>query len=322
MVKLFRVAIFVVGVLPEALGRAIFDLIGTAVGLSNIKGVRQLRTNYHRIVPLSGWAARRRSARAMRSYFRYYYEAFRLPALTPAQISSRVKLVNGEKLQELIATGGSASGALMHMGNWDLAGAWAGEFLAPVHTIAEKLEPPELAELFLGFRRDLGMTIYHAVRGGGAIRNLTADMAQETCFVPLLCDRDLSATGVEVKLCGHPVRVAVGAALLAQRTGQPMFPVTIVTSNFKDDAARVRAAGTNWGIDLIVGDPIWAHPAQTTAEREADLVRMNQEWLDQVSELLPQYLEDWHMLQKVFVADLDQERLAKSRQKVVDREEQ
>lgn len=321
MVRLFQVAIRVVGILPEAVGRAIFALIGTVVGLSNIKGVRQLRANYYRIAPLTGWAARCRSARAMRSYMRYYYEAFRLPQLTTSQIQARVRVINGEKLQQSIAEG-SASAALMHMGNWDLAGAWASEFLAPVHTIAEKLEPPELADLFLSFRRELGMTIYHAIRGGGAIRNLTADMNKETCFVPLLCDRDLSAAGVEVELCGQPVRVAVGSALLAQRTGQPMFPVTIVSSNFKDDRSRVREAGSPWGIDIFVGEPIWAQPAQTAAEQEADLVRMNQEWLDQVSELLPQYLEDWHMLQKVFVADLDQQRLARSRQKSVNREEQ
>lgn len=145
----------------------------------------------------------------MRHYLRYYYEAFRLPYLSAEQIDARVSVENIETLRQTLTTG-SCTGALMHMGNWDLAGAWATRNLAPVHTIAEKLEPEEVAEQFLNLRRNLDMVIYHAVKGAHVIDQLTADMKNVRCFVPLLCDRDLSASGVEVRLFGSPARVAPG----------------------------------------------------------------------------------------------------------------
>lgn len=317
IVSMFKAATKAVGVLPEPLGRGLFHAVGTVYGMTNGGGARQLRANLDRIVPLASGPARRRGGRAMANYMRYYYEAFRLPALTPAQIDARVRTENLETLQRVLEEHGSCSGVLMHMGNWDLAGAWATRNLAPVHTIAEKLEPPELADFFLSFRRDLGMTIYQAVKGGHAIANIARDMAEGDCFAPILCDRDLSASGLEVTLCGHPLRVAAGGALLAHKTGAPMVPVYIVSESFKDDADRVRRAGTHWGVNLIIGEPIAPGDVDPN-DREAlrgDLVLMNQQWMDQLSGVLPQYVEHWHMLQKVFVADLDKDRLKRAQQR-------
>lgn len=311
----FRLAMWLVKVLPEPLGRAIFRAVGTVVGWSNMAGAVQLRKNYQRITPLgSSWAQRKRSAQGMRSYMDYYYEAFRLPALTEEQITARVRVVNDQGIREHFGRGKSASGALLHMGNWDMAGAWASEHLAPTYSIAEKLEPPELADLFLDFRRSLGLTIYQTGKNSGAINSLTSNMRSGNAFVPLLCDRDLSASGVEVTLAGSPVRVAVGAALLAQRTGEPMYPVTIVNERIDDDD-RARRAGTRNGVAAIFGTPIFSGmTSQASArEKDADIRRMIQQWLDQILPLLTTHLTDWHMLQKVFVEDLDPERLERAR---------
>lgn len=316
IVKVFAGATKLVGAVPEPFGRAVFSAVGTAVGLSNSSGAVQLRKNLQRVTPLSGsWAQRRRSAKAMRSYLRYYYEMFRLPALSPEQITARVTIENDHQLRAIFGAGQSCSGALMHLGNWDIAGAWANLHLAPVHTIAEKLEPQELSKFFLDFRRELGMTIYQAVKGGRAIERITRDLGERAAFAPILCDRDLSSTGIEVSLFGHPLRVAAGAALVSQNLGTPMFPVHIATSNFKHDKERVRRAGSPWGIHLTIGEPIHpsASPNSSFEERSADLARMNQEWMNQLETYLPEHLTDWHMLQKVFVADLDPERLTASR---------
>ncbi|MFP7706822.1 phosphatidylinositol mannoside acyltransferase [Trueperella sp. LYQ141] len=314
IVRLFRVADRFVKVTPEPIARGVFRGIGRVLGFSHIRGARQLRANLQRIVPLgSVWAEHVRSARAMRSYLDYYYEVFALPYLRPEQIDARFRAVDATKLIAHLETGRSCSAALLHLGNWDLAGAWANRNLAPVHSIAEKLPVAELARMFLDFRRSLGMTIYPT--GGGAMRGLLSDMAAGTAFVPLLCDRDLSASGVEVNICGHQARIAVGAALLAQRSGQPMFPVTIVNEDFRADRSRVAQAGGHYGGCAIIGEPIYpgVGPQASEQEREADLIRMNQEWMDQITPLLIAHVTDWHMLQKVFVDDLDPQRLARAR---------
>ena len=309
IVRLFSLAQATVNRLPEGLGRALFNVVGTSVGLSGSAGVRQLRVNQARF---TGKKSRRASARAMRSYMRYYYEAFRLPSLSEEQIRARVRAVGDEQLREELSQS-SAIAALMHSGNWDLAGAWANLELGRVHTIAEKLEPEELYEMFLDFRRGLGMTIYPLVKGGGALRRLEDDMREPQCFVPLLADRDLTASGVEVTLNSHSLLVAAGPALLAIRTGKPIFP--IFSSYERIEGERAKQAGTRWGMRLDFCPPIYASTNATSSadEQAEDIARMSQEWVSALEPYLRAHLDDWHMLQKVFVADLDPERLARAR---------
>lgn len=302
--------------IPEPLGRFTARFAGRLIGWSNMAGARQLRRNLQRIRPLSSRLAQRaRGGRAMASYMAYYYEIFRLPHLSGEQIDARVRISGKERLTAYLNSGVAIPAALLHMGNWDLAGAWATRNLAPVHTIAEKLEPPEVANYFLDLRRNMGMTIYHGVKGQGAIHSLEADMARPT-FVPLLCDRDLSAQGIEVNLLGRPIRVAVGAALLARRRRVPMFPVFIESERIADRARR-RRAGTSAGIHIVVGESIEPNFA---LDEKTDLARMNQAWMDAVGAYLPGREENWHMLQKVFVEDLDQARLARRHAREEERE--
>ena len=316
IVRLFSLAQATVNRLPESCGRALFDVVGTSVGLSSSGGARQLRANQARF---TGKKSRCASARAMRSYMRYYYEAFRLPSLSEEQIHARVRGVGHEQLREELAQS-SAISALMHAGNWDLAGAWANLELGSVHTIAEKLEPEELYEMFLDFRRGLGMTIYPLVKGGGALRRLEEDMKQPGCFVPLLADRDLTASGVEVTVASEPTLVAAGPALLAIRTGRPIVP--IFSSYERLEGERAKQAGTRWGMRLDFCPPIYASTnADSPADEQAeDIARISQEWVSALEPFLKAHLDDWHMLQKVFVADLDPERLARARAKVAEHE--
>jgi lipid A biosynthesis lauroyl acyltransferase len=314
VVRAFALARAAVERLPESVGRALFSAAGTAMGLSGSTGARRLRANQARIRPgLGPVRARLLSAAAMRSYMRYYYECFRLPILGEDRILARVQLDNDAELRADLASGRSATAALVHAGNWDMAGAWACIDLAPVHTLAERLEPAGLYEDFLRFRTGLGMTIYPVVRGGGGLRALEEDMAAGVCFTPILADRDLTASGVEVRLAGHAMLVAPGPALLAQRTGCAIYPVF---SRYERLARRRRAAaGTRWGLRLTVGEPVRAEttPDSDSRERAADVRRMSQEWMDQFEPWLRAHLEDWHMLQRVFVSDLDPERLARAR---------
>lgn len=314
IVTLFNAAQRTVDVLPEPAGRAIFATVGTVTGLLPLKGTKQLRKNQARIRPgMNRIGALRLSAKGMRSYMRYYYEAFRLHRLTNEQIVARVQESHTENVRAHFASGKSATAALMHVANWDLAGTWSNLALAPVHTIAEKLDPPELFEGFLKFREGLGMKIYPLVKGGGALHSLAADMAHGTIFTPIIADRDLSATGIEVTLCGHAMMVAPGPALLAQRTGVPLYPAVVYYERIHGE--RRKRAGSSWGLHIYIGDPVYAKttPASPAHERAADLKRMSQEWLDAITPFLLAHPEDWHMLQKVFVADLDPVRLARSR---------
>lgn len=307
--KLFQKATVFVEKAPEPLGRFIFDVVGVSSALANVKGVKQLKKNYKRIDPdLSGLKLTGAAVVGMRNYMRYYYEMFRTPAMTPDQVRGRVVLHPDEYLRAEFAKGHSVPSALMHTGNWDLAGAWSEKNLAHVVTVAEKLGDPRMAQGFIDYRTGLGMSIYLAVKDGNVFEHLVEE-AQEPVLLPLLADRDLSASGVQTTLLGNDLMLAPGPALLAQRTGRPFVP--LMMRHVKLTGQARNKAGTKWQTYIDVFPPIAADvgPDAPREEREADVARMCQEWMDAISPWMRKHYVHWHMLQKVYVEDLDMTRL-------------
>jgi KDO2-lipid IV(A) lauroyltransferase len=113
-------------------------------------------------------------------------------------------------------------------------------------------------------------------------------------LVCLLCERDLTGSGVEVEFFGEPARMAGGPAALAVHTGAALMPVTLWYS------------GRYWGAQI--------HPeidVPSGGDRPEMVTAMTQELARVFEGAIVRHPEDWHMLQKVFVADLDPDRLAR-----------
>lgn len=287
--------------LPLWLGRAIFSAVALGAWLARGPGVRQLEKNLARVRPnLSAWQLRRLSLAGMRSYMRYYCEAFQLPAMSTGQVEARVRAVGLDPVLADLAAGRSVVLAAAHCGNWDLAGAWGSRTFKRVVTVAEKLEPEELFREFLEFRESLGMTIVPFVPGGGVFRELIRHAKGGAAAIPLIADRDLSRGGVEVTLAGHRARVASGPAALSIAAGVRVFPTRVRYERLHGE--RRRAARGPWGIVLDFDTPLVAPDG---VPRERAVAELTQAWVDSVSETIVANPQDWHMLQKVFVDDLD-----------------
>ncbi|QAY71138.1 phosphatidylinositol mannoside acyltransferase [Xylanimonas protaetiae] len=299
---------------PEPVLRGAFALAADIVWLRRGGGVRRLEANYARVRPdLDAAAVRRLSRVGMRSYLRYFREAFTLQNVTPEQVLARVRVEGIEHARGVTEDGEAASLALGHLGNWDLAGAWATPNLAPVLTVAEKLKPEALYDEFVAFRRSIGIDVL-GLGDPGVFRDLVRGGKAGRRIIPLLADRDLTASGVEVDLAGHRARVAAGPAALALAAGIPLLPLMIRYERL--DAARRKVARTPWGIVLRFYPPVpvpEADPGMSAPDRRrAQVAAMTQGWVDAMAHFLRESTEDWHMLQKVFVEDLDPERYAKT----------
>lgn len=310
--RAFHLAWTHAGKVPPALLRGLVTVGADVASLSRGGGVEQLRRNLRRVRPAASDREIRALARqGMRSYMRYFREAFVLAHSTEEQIAARVRVVGLENCTRFTEAGTSPVVALTHQGNWDLAGVYASRHIAPVLTVAERLEPPALYEEFKAFREGLGMEILTA----GDADVFRALMREALSPAParlicLLADRDLGRSGVEVDLFGQPARMASGPAALAVACGAPLLVANIVYERLTGQ--RRRAAGTPWGI-VITFHPAVDVPAEGT---KAERVRAaTQAWVDVVSTGLAAHPEDWHMLQKVFVDDLDPVRLAHSHQR-------
>jgi KDO2-lipid IV(A) lauroyltransferase len=281
--------------LPEPVARAAFRRGADLAVRRNGPGVRRLRANLRRVVPDADPDALEALVRAgLRSYARYWCEAFRLPAMDRADVLARMdpNVTGMGPLFEALEQGRGVVAALPHSGNWDLAGLWFVETRRRLGrpprftTVVERLRPEALFRRFVAYREGLGFEVLAAGDGAAVYRTLI-ERLRGGGLVCLVADRDLGGAGVEVTLFGEPARLPPGPARLAAATGALLLPAF---PHFTPDG---------WG--AVVGDPI---PVPERAHRD-DIAKATQALADSFTAMIATAPHDWHMLQRVFTADRD-----------------
>ncbi|MFL6026933.1 MAG: phosphatidylinositol mannoside acyltransferase, partial [Friedmanniella sp.] len=110
-----------VKLLPEPVARGTFDRVGSWAAGRDGRGVQQLRANLRVATGdrLTEPELADLTVRAVRSYARYWQEAFRLPKLSSARIVANTQLPGIEHVDAVRAQGRGAVLVLPHSGNWD-----------------------------------------------------------------------------------------------------------------------------------------------------------------------------------------------------------
>jgi KDO2-lipid IV(A) lauroyltransferase len=212
--------------LPEPVARAAFDRAGGWAAGRQGKGVRQLRANLAVVTGLTGEDLDALTADALRSYARYWMEAFRLPTLGVPRLLAGTTVVGTEHLDAARAAGRPVVLALPHSGNWDAAGVWLVDWLGgPFMTVAERLRPEALYERFLAYRESLGFRVVPLTGGARPSSALLKEWLGAGRSACLLVDRDLTAAGIPVTFFDRPTTMPGGPALLAAQTGAALMPV-------------------------------------------------------------------------------------------------
>ncbi|WP_347060417.1 phosphatidylinositol mannoside acyltransferase [Blastococcus sp. HT6-30] len=229
-----------VRMLPEPVARTLFERAGDWAARRDAAGVRRLRANLGVVTGgrLTEAELDALTRRAMRSYARYWQEAFRLPALGVDRILEGSVVAGTEHLAAARAQGRGMVVALPHSGNWDAAGVWFVDWLgAPFMTVAERLRPESLYRRFLDYRETLGMRVVPLTGGPRPSSEVLRDWLDEGGASCLLVDRNLGAGGVPVTFFGRPATMPGGAALLADRTGAALLPAVC---HFSEQGWRMR----------------------------------------------------------------------------------
>ncbi|WP_432935551.1 phosphatidylinositol mannoside acyltransferase [Kribbella sp. CA-253562] len=265
--------------LPEPVVTWLFTRAADVVVRRDGSGVRRLRGNLAVVCPDASAEQLHSLVRAgMRSYLRYWQEAFRLPDWSDERIVGRVRTVNEERLRDAHAAGKGVICALPHLANYDHAGAWAGRTGMPVSTVAERLRPESLFDRFVAYRAKLGMEVLPLTGSDEHVFGVLAERLRAGGFVCLVADRDLSERGVPVEFFGRKSRMPAGPAALSVRTGAPLIPATLHYD----------------GPDLV----ITFHPA---IDRTGGPATMTQRCADAFATGIATHPQDWHMLQRIFV---------------------
>ncbi len=256
-------------------------------------GVAQLRANLARVLgAVSSEQLDDVTREGLRRYLRYWQEAFQLPSWSAEHITSTFDVVEGlDRLDAAMNSGTGAMIALPHMGNWDHAGAWATMRYGGLSTVAERLRPESLFNRFVAYRESLGMEVI--ALGDADVTSRLARRLKEGRLVCLLADRDLLGRGVEVSFFGEAASIPPGPAALSVLTGAPLLPVS------------------TWHADGITRAHIHAPIAAPPAVRRSEMVQeMTQQLADVFASEIAKHPADWHMMQRLWHADLVSRRSA------------
>jgi KDO2-lipid IV(A) lauroyltransferase len=275
-----------VRMLPEPAARGAFDRAGRWAAGRDGKGVRQLRANLR--VATGGRLGEDEltelTARAVRSYARYWQEAFRLPTIGPERIVAGTDLRGVEHIDKALAAGRGAIMVLPHSGNWDAAGVWLVNWLdGPFMTVAERLKPESLYRRFLAYRESLGMHIVPLTGGERPSTEVLRDWLSDGGAACLLVDRNLGSGGVPVSFFGREAIMPGGAAVLAAQTGAALIP------------AIGRFTATGWQVDVSPEVPVDG-PDRLAVRVGAAM----QSVADTFAAGIARQPEDWHMLGRVW----------------------
>lgn len=279
----------VVKALPDSVARHLFN--GAADVIAQRHPMTQLRKNLARVIGAAGPedVPDDLVRAAIRSYARYWREAFRLPSMNVDTLFPQLDAsVQGKHhITDGLAKGKGVVLALPHSGNWDMAGVWLVHAVGTFSTVAERLKPESLYQRFVDYREGLGFDVIPLTGGAVPPMQRLKETLLRNGVICLLGERDLRARGVEVTFFGEPTRMPAGPAKLAIDTGAVLCPVHCwYTAN-------------GWG--MKVGDPI-----DTSGGVEAT----TQLLATSFEQSIAQHPEDWHLLQPLWLKDLSAGHLA------------
>ena len=268
----YRIGWRVVRWLPEPVAYRLFRFIADVVYRRGGRLVQQLERNLARAVVNPREVAKQ----GMRTYMDYWCEVFRLPDWSRERIVNSVVVHNEKTLTDALAAGGVVA-ALPHMGNWDHAGAWASLVHRQVVSVAERLKPEGLYEEFLRFRTNIGMEIL--AHDEPHVIDILSQRLRAGGLVALLADRDMTKRGIPVTLLGEATTFPAGPIHLAQSTGALFVPVSLWREHHV--------------LHVHIHDPLDTANMESAAQALADIF----------TAAIKAHPHEWHVLQKVFLAD-------------------
>ncbi len=276
--------------LPEKVATQLFDA-GADFASRRDGGPDQLRRNLARVLGVAPSEVPDELIRdSIRSYARYWREAFRLPSMDADELAAEVAAVitGSELIDAAVQSGRGAILALPHSGNWDLAGVFAVQRWGGISTVAERLKPESLFWRFVRYRESLGFEIIPLSGGEEPPAGKLEKRLREGKVVCLLSERDLAKHGVPVTFFGEPTRMAAGPAKLAIETGAALFPV------------HCWFTPGGWGFSV-----------EPEIDCSAGVAPATQALADKFAANIAAHPADWHMLQPLWLGDLSDAKLAR-----------
>ncbi len=162
---------------------------------------------------------RRTAAAAYAHLGREGVRLIRLSALDRARVLATTEVEGLDAFLAALARGRGLVLVTGHFGNWEIGGAALAARGVPLDVVAQRQSNPLFDRAIVAARERLGMRVIE--RGRAPKEGLRALRAGRV--VAFVADQDARRAGVFVPFFGRPASTHRGPALLALRTGAPLF---------------------------------------------------------------------------------------------------
>ena len=281
-VAAYRVAVALAARVPPRVAYPVLDAAGDVLYRASPGARRAVLANLARTMARQ---TPRRRARAARLVFRHvlrnYYDTFRTPAMSDAEIAAFVPIAGAEHVERALAHGRGVIVVTAHVSSLVVGAQALAQRFGGATVVVEPLDSPELLDLMVRVR---GSHHLRMVPLGPRLAVELAAALRRNELVFLAVDRDFGAASLPVPFFGAPAPIPTGAALLAPRTG------AMVLSAFVSRRADGRLQG-------VVDPPIAITP---TGNLWADVARITAAVAGRLEYHIGRHPEQWTVLQRVW----------------------
>ncbi len=224
---------------------------------------------------------RRLSWLNFRNHAKAYADLMMLPRTRVTEMRPLLHVNGWEYLDQARAMKKGVMVVSCHMGSYEVTSAIWSATLAPVTFFAEELEPRALFEWYRDTRARLGISVLPLDLAG--LRKVTQALRDNEMVITAI-DRDITGTGRMMPFFGREAPIPTGPTALALRMGTPLFPVCVY--RLPDDTYQVD------GFPLVI--------AEKTGDEEADELRVTQQLLRQIEDMIRAHPDQWHVPHKIW----------------------
>lgn len=152
---------------------------------------------------------------------RYYYDNFRVPALSDQELERAIHLEGWENLERGLARGKGVVLVTAHLGSPVLVAQILAARRCRVVSVVEAIKPPQLLDLMVRIRGSRGIRLVPF--GPNIVHELTKALELNQ-IVGLAADRDIQKNGVPASFFNKETTMPIGPVMLAIRTGATLMP--------------------------------------------------------------------------------------------------
>ena len=152
---------------------------------------------------------------------KYYFDTFRIPALSDDQLEREICLEGWDNLQRGLQRGRGVLLVSAHLGSPVLVAQILAVRHCKVTSVVERVRPQRLLDLMLRVRGSRGIRL---IPISATTANTLAEALRRNEIVGLVADRDIQKSGVAVEFFGAQTRMPTGPVMIALRTGAALVP--------------------------------------------------------------------------------------------------